>query len=596
MDLRQVLEELKRRRVVRAALAYAAAFFVVLQIADIVIPALGLADVVLTGLTVVGILGFPLAMALAWAVDLTPDGLERTASAAGATEDGLAGAEEAASRAGRFRTVAGLLGAFALVGGTVWWVARPEPRVTDIRALAVLPLDNLTGDETQAHFVDGLHDVLIGELSHLDSLSVISRTSVMRYRDAAMTVGEIGEELDVQALLEGSVFRHGDTVRVTVQLIRTRPEDHIWDGRYEGRLSQALALQSRVAESVAREIELALSETTVDYFATREGAEVDPEAQDAYLRAVALWRTRDFEQLVRAIELFEEAVELDPTFALGWAGLANGYTVASGYGVLDIGRREAMEIAERAARRALSLEPGLVEGRVALGGIRLYGWQDFRGAERELSRAVELAPSHAQAHDWLGDALIGQDRLEEALRHFRLATQLDPFSALMHRDYGRALAMAGRCDEAVPEAETALDLDPRHFYAFEILRSCALREGDEEEAARLIFRMAEAVQDSLEDRTRLRTAYESGGITELLARDAELFLEYGGPPVVAAERFARAGRVDRAFEALDRAIESRDVLLYSLRSEPAFEPLRKDPRWVEIIERLEALAEEAPDS
>lgn len=588
MDLRQVLEELKRRRVVRAALAYAAVLFVVLQVADIVVPALGLPEVVLTGLTIVGILGFPLAMALAWAVDLTPRGLERTGEEAGPADG------ESRSDAARLRTVAGLLAALAAVGGTVWWVTRPDPSVTDIRALAVLPLDNLTGDESHAHFVDGLHDVLIGELSHLDNLAVISRTSVMRYRDTAMTAGEIAEDLDVQALLEGSVFRQGDTVRVNVQLIRARPEDHIWDGRYEGRLSQALALQAQVAESVAREIRLVLSDATVDHLAVREASEVDPAAQDAYMRAMALWRTRDFEQLVRAIDLFEEAVRLDSTFALGWAGLANGYTVAGGYNVLDIGLSETMEIAERAARRALSLEPGLVEGRVALGGIHLFGNQDFRAAERQLSRAVEQAPSHAQAHDWLGDALTGQDRLAEALPHYERATKLDPFSALMHRDYARGLAMAGRCGEAVPEARTALDLDPRHFYAFEILRSCALREGDDGEAARLIFESVRAAAAPPAAEDELRAAYENGGIRGLVTREAEMLLEYA-PPVLAAERFAQAGRIDRAFEALGRAIESRDALLYKVRSEPSFDPLRNDPRWNQLITRLEGLADAPPD-
>lgn len=583
MDLQRMLEELKRRRVVRAAVAYAAVLFLVLQVADIVIPAVGLPDTVLTGLVIVGSLGLPLVLVLAWAVDLTPRGFERTPAEAGGDGEG------ASSSSVALRALTGLLGALVVVAGSVWWVTRPEPAVDDVRALAVLPLHNLTGDGAQGHFVDGLHDVLIGELSHLDSLAVISRTSVLRFRDTELTVGEIAGELGVDALLEGSVFRQGDTVRVNVQLIRARPEDHIWEGQYEGRLSQALALQARVAESVADEIRLVLSEPTTDYLAGRTQTEVDPAAQDAYLRAMALWRTRDFESLLRAIVFFEEAVEVDSTFALGWAGVANGYVVASGYDLLDIDRAQAMAVAERAARRGLSLEPELVESRVALGGILLFGRQNFRGAERELARALELAPSHAQAHDWLGDALTAQGRLEEGLRHYRAATQLDPFSPLMRRDYARALVMAGRCDEAVPEAETALDLDPRHFYALDVLRSCALEEERPGEAARLTFELAQAA-GTLVDVEALRDAYGRGGMLAVLESEAQAFAEQDRH-VLAAIRYARTGRIDEAFASLERALDTRQALLTLVREEPAFERLRQDSRWGTFLARLDALAE-----
>lgn len=589
MDLRELLNELKRRRVVRAAVAYAAALFVVLQVADIVLPALDLPPAVMTGLVVVGLLGFPLALALAWAVDLTPRAVSREVGPERdeGTPDGIAkNAESSGGPAAR--TVAALVAALVVVAGSAWWVLKPDTSAATIRSLAVLPLENLMGDDAQAHFVDGMHDVLIGELSRLDSLVVISRTSVMRYRGTTSSAGVIAAELGVDALLEGSVFRHGDSVRVNVQLIRARPEDHLWDGRYEGRLSQALALQARIADEVAREIELALSARTADYLAGRERSEVDPAAQDAYMRGMALWRTRDPQRLVRAIAFFEEAVRIDPDFALGWAGVANGYTVAHGYDVLEMATAEAVGIAERAAQRALELDPGLVEGRVALGGILLFGRQDYRGSERELSRAIELAPSHAQAHNWLGDALLAQGRLGEGLDHFERATELDPFSPLMHRDYARTLAIAQRCDEAVTEARTALDLDPLHFYAFDVLRTCALMSGDREEAVRLTFELAETA-GTAGQLTGLREAYERGGMPELLAREARQFEEFG-LDVLAAIRYALAGRDAEAFAALGRALDHREALLTLVRTDPAFQRMRGDPRWPGIIERLDGLA------
>ncbi len=218
-----------------------------------------------------------------------------------------------------------------------------------VRSLAVLPLRNLMGDPEQAYFVDGLHDILIGELAGISELTVISRTSVMRFRDTDRPMGEIAEELNVDALVEGSVFRSGDTVRINIQLIRGSPEEHLWQDRYEGRLSEALGLQTRVAEAIAREIRLALSPRETERLARR--TEVDPAAQEAYLRGRALWRTRSLEAMRRALPYLEEAVAADSTFALAWSGLADAYTMGANYGALDLPRDEAYRRSGRGARR-----------------------------------------------------------------------------------------------------------------------------------------------------------------------------------------------------------------------------------------------------
>ncbi|MGD2217981.1 MAG: hypothetical protein PVJ64_14585, partial [Gemmatimonadales bacterium] len=233
-----------------------------------------------------------------------------------------------------------------------------------VRSLAVLPLANLMGDPGQAYFVDGLHDVLIGELAGISELTVISRTSVMRYRDTDRPLGEIAAELGVDALVEGSVFHAGDSVRVTAQLVRGAPEEHLWQGRYEGRLSQAFGLQTRVAEAIAGEIRLALSPREAERLARR--AEVDPAAQEAYLRGRAQWRTRTADGMRLALTYLEHAVAMDSTFALAWSALADVYTMGIFYGGLDVTSDEAQRRAERNARRALELDPDLAEAHAAL--------------------------------------------------------------------------------------------------------------------------------------------------------------------------------------------------------------------------------------
>lgn len=580
-SLGRLLEELKRRRVVRVAIVYAVALFGVLQAADIVIPALHLPAALMTGIVVVGALGFPLAMALAWAIDVTPRGLERTRSAPKGDATG-----RVPVRTNVLRSALLLAAAVVVVAGSVWWTTRPRgASAADIRSLAVLPLANLMGDESDRPFVDGMQDILIGELSRIDGLSVISQRSVLRYRDSDLPIGTIAGELGVDAVMEGSVFRQDDSVRVSARLIRAEPETDLWNDAYEGRLSEAMTLQSRVARAVAEEIQIALSDETAAHMARRDS--VDPEAMDAYLLGRELWKSRDPNRLGPALEQLEKAVAIDSTFALGWAGVADGYIMGAGYRALDVPQDEAVARARAAIDRAEEVDPGLMEAHAARGALLLYLRQDYRGAVDELSRVVELSPSYAQGYDWLADALYGLGRPDEALEALADATRLDPLSALMHRDYARAFANAGRCDRAEPEARRALELDPNHFFAFDVLRICALRSGRDEEALEYDARSLET-SGSPDLADQLRGAYETGGMRAVHLAAARQFADQD-LQVLAALRYGEADAADSAFAALDRALENRDALLLLVRQDPALESLHADPRWNGILSRLEAL-------
>jgi TolB-like protein/Tfp pilus assembly protein PilF len=579
MRVKGFLAELRRRRVTRVAVVYAVVTFAVLQAADIIIPALRLPEWTLTLLVVLTLLGFPISLVLAWAYDLTPEGVKRTAAA---EPEGVAEHRARPPRRAAPATTAVLLAAVLVVAASVWWVMRPAP--SEIRALAVLPLDNLMGDPEQGYFVDGLHDVLIGELAGISDLRVMSRTSVMRYRDTRPSMSEIAAELGVDALVEGSVFRAGDTVRITVQLIRGSPEDHLWQDRYEGRLSEALGLQARVAEAIAREIRLALSPQEAERLARR--TEVDPAAQEAYLRGRALWRTRSAEAMRRAVTHLEEAVALDSTFALAWSGLADAYTMGTNYLHLELPADEGYRRGESSAVRAVELDPDLAEAHAALGAARLWGVRDVDAAERSLRQALVLNPNLAQAHNWLGDALTARARPEEALESFRRARDLDPFSPLMHRDFSRILMYLGRCEEAVSAARTAVGLDPNHSFAYSILQRCHRAAGRLEEAVEASVRFTEGFsRRGVGSADGLRAAYDSTGWEGLLEAQIALFLTVPNYSF-AAKAYAELGRVDEAFDALFTAVEAREGFVWECQVDPIFASLHSDPRWDELLRRM----------
>ncbi|MGD2217922.1 MAG: tetratricopeptide repeat protein [Gemmatimonadales bacterium] len=566
-----LLQRLRERKLFQWALAYLAGAWVLFQGIEVMAEPWGLSPNFQRTIHLLVAIGFLVTLVLAWYHG--EQGRQR-----------VSGAE--------LLIIALLLGVGALLIRMYRpeAAAAPEARLAEtverpadgaVRSLAVLPLANQMGDPEQAYFVDGLHDVLIGELAGISELTVISRTSVMRYRDTDRLLGEIAAELGVDALVEGSVFHAGDSVRVTAQLVRGAPEEHIWQGRYEGRLSQAFGLQTQVAEAIAREIRLALSPREAERLARR--TEVDPAVQEAYLRGRALWRTRSPDAMRRALDYLEAAVATDSTFALAWSALADVYTMAGFYGGLDISAAEAQRRAERTARRALELDPDLGEAHAAMAGAHHWGAWDVETAERELRRALELNPNLAQAHNWLGDVLNARGRPEEALVEFRRARDLDPFAPLMNRDLARCLMYLGRCEDAIEATRYAVELDPRHAEAYRVLRECYRTTGRLDEAAEAAARRFEELGRA-EAAEGLRAAYDSAGWTGLLEFEAQF---HRGVPSYyeAALKYAELGRVDDAFDALFAAIEAPEPRCLTLKVEPGFEPLRSDPRWEELLRR-----------
>jgi TolB-like protein len=566
-----LFQRLRERKLFQWALAYLAGGWIVFQGVEVLAEPWGLSPGFQRTVHLLVALGFAITLVLAWyhgeqgrqRVSRTELVIIALLLAAGALLVRMYRPEEAAAPETRRAETA------------------RQPAGGALRSLAVLPLANLMGDPEQAYFVDGLHDILIGELAGISELTVISRTSVLRFRETEQPMGEIAAELGVDALLEGSVFRAGDTVRISVQLVRGSPEEHLWHDHYEGRLNEALNLQTRVAQAVAQEIRLTLSPREAERLARR--TEVDPAAQEAYLRGRALWRTRSPEVMGRALSYLAEAVATDSTFALAWSGLADVYTMGSFYGGLDVTADEAHRRAEQNARRAVELDPDLAEAHAALAGAHFWGAWDVNAGERELRRALMLNPSLAQAHNWLGDVLNARGNAEDALASFRRARELDPFSPLMNRDLARGLMYLGRCEEAIRAVQYALELDPSHPEAYRILRTCYLSTGRLDEAAEAAALHVQT-RGTAGAADRLLAAYDSNGWAGV--REFEIDYYESIPLYMnVAGSAAELGRTDQAFAALFAGIETRDPRCLTLKVEPLLEPLRSDPRWEEVLRR-----------
>ncbi|MFQ5664785.1 MAG: tetratricopeptide repeat protein, partial [Terriglobia bacterium] len=331
-----------------------------------------------------------------------------------------------------------------------------------ITSLAVLPLDNLMGDAEQEYFVEGMHEALITELSKIGALKVISRTSAMRYKDTDKSVPEIARELGVDAVVEGSVLRAGNTVRVTAQLIHGATDEHLWAKAYERDLTNILVLQREVAQAIAREINIAV--TPEEQARLASARPVNPEAHEAYLKGRYQWNKRTEEGFSQAIQFFQQAIEKDPAYARAYAGLADVYALQPGWGFAP--PSEAYPRARATAQKALELDENMAEPYATLGAIKSEYDRDWSAAEQNYIRALELNPNYATAHQWYGELLSRLGKHEEAIAELESAERLDPVSPIISSVLGRVLYHARRYDPAAQQLRKTVEMHPEFYFAF----------------------------------------------------------------------------------------------------------------------------------
>jgi TolB-like protein/Tfp pilus assembly protein PilF/tRNA A-37 threonylcarbamoyl transferase component Bud32 len=479
-----------------------------------------------------------------------------------------------------------------LVSALVYrWARVPGPRAPAgpagaITSLAVLPLTNLSRDPEQEYFADGMTEALITDLSQIGSLRVVSRTSIMRYKGTARPVPEVAGELNVDGVVEGSVLRSGNRVRITAQLIRASDDRHLWAQSYEREMSDILSLQGTVAEAIAGEIKGRLTAQEQARLTSRPP--VNPRAYLAYVRGRYFWNKRNEESLKTATTYFEEALREDPGYARAYSGLADSYFYR-GYAFGRAVPREAMPKAKAAALKALALDDTMAEAHTSLGMVRFFYDWDWPGAAIEFRRAIELDPNYATAHHVYAAFLSITGRHDESVAEARRALEVDPLSLPVNQMLGLVLRRAGRYDEAIEQYRKTLELDPSFAMAVENLGIAYAGKGLAQQAVEAFLKAdALAGKDPAQLRA-LRRAYEQRGMPGFREEGARATVAAGWDgwhwvtPQI-AEAYAILGRRDEAMTWLEKAYAARSASL--LWIDPDWPEMRSDPRFQDLLRRI----------
>jgi TolB-like protein/DNA-binding winged helix-turn-helix (wHTH) protein/Tfp pilus assembly protein PilF len=474
------------------------------------------------------------------------------------------------------------------------WIFRGRERAATrkdaqrIASIAVLPLRNLNGDVSEDFFADGMTETLINNLARAGSLRVISRTSSMQYKGTEKTVPQIARELDVGALVEGSVMREGNRVRVTVRLIEVTSDQPLWGQSYERELKDILDLQSALALDVARQINVKLNSEGES--AARLAAEVNPAAYEAYLKGRYFWNKRNAEGFRRSIEYYEQAIAMEPNFALAYAGLADTYTVLGFYS--PVRPHESYARAMTAARKALELDANLAETHTSLAGIKHKYEVDWEGAKLGFQRAIELNPNYATAHQWYAIYLQSRGKFDEALAELKRARELDPLSPVIRADRGWILYTARRYDEAIDQLGQALELDPSLEVIYFLVLAYVQR-GEYTAAAGLLERAIRQGDQASTYLSLLGFTHAAAGRRKEARQILEVLKGRSGEEAAAPYQFAiiyaALGEKEQALEWLERIYQDRSSWLPFLNVEPELDGLRSEPRFLALLDRIGAL-------
>jgi TolB-like protein/DNA-binding winged helix-turn-helix (wHTH) protein len=459
----------------------------------------------------------------------------------------------------------------ANLGGVRNWISNRSHRTSQITALAVIPLENLSAASDEEYFADGMTDELITDLAKTSGARITSRTSVMRYKRTSKSVREIGRELNVDALVEGTVTRSGHRVRITAQLIQVATDMHLWAETYDRDLSEIIALQSEVATDIARRISTVVR--PLDQSRT-----VSPHAYGLYLKGRYFFYQYTTEGWQRSIEHFNRAIEADPGFAPAYAGLADAYIVAGTYG--SIPTQEALTRGKLAAAKALELDDKLASAHYALAtAYTWYDW-DWANAEKEFQRGLALNPNDALGRNWYGGYLSVQGRHQEALDQHERARELDPFSLIINANLVRSLYWGRRFDDAIIHARKTLQLDPKFGVTLFWLEGSLRHKG--------MFKEAVALRQAFATPERAQViahTFRTSGFGALLRENAETF-KNDGSLVEAARCFAQIGEKEQALSLLEDCYQRRCSSIVSLKAEPDFDVLRSEVRYQDLERRL----------
>src|SRR6266496_766767 len=577
MNQRNFFGELKRRNVYKVAVAYAIVGWLMMQIAATVVPALHLSDAITSAVVLLVILGFPIGLILAWAFELTPEGIKRA---------------EVADRAPKGWSRSHVWLYMVVVAGAisvgVFFLARytssKQSAELPAKSIAVLPLDNQNRDPDTEYLSDGIPESIINSLSQLPNLKVMSRNSVFHYKGKEMDPQAVAKELKVQAVLTGRMTQRGDGLSISVELINAQDNSQIWGQQYNRKLADVFAVQEEIAKEISEKLRLKLSGAERQQLAKRPTENL--KAFQYYMQGRSYINRRTREDLLTAIRYCQKAIDEDRNYALAYAGLADACGTLGVYGYIAPieGRRQG----EEAARKALALDENLAEAHVALGQVYVtFAPSNFPLGDRELRRAIELSPSLALAHLYLGTSLGRQGRLDEALQEYLKARELDPLSSViarvqalpyyLKRDYVRALELLRQASELGPAFSTTWEIG---VYIQNPLFNETLAELEKAKRERkndsiLIYDAGMIYAAQGKRAEALQTIKELEGMSGTNLAQAHWI----------AKIYATLNEKELAFSWLERGLATGAIGVF-YKDEPVWDPIRSDPRFTDLVRRM----------
>lgn len=579
----RIFAELKRRNVFRAAAFYAASAWLLIQVATQVFPLFHVAEWVLRAIVLAAVIGFPFAILFAWFYEWTPQGFQR--------ESEVAPNESVTRGTGRkldrwIMAILSLAVVLLLVDKLVHRGNNAGGALPQ-KSIAVLPFDNLSSDKENSYFTEGVQDEILTRLAKVADLKVISRTSTQRFKSSPNDLPQIARQLGVMHILEGSVQKSGDAVRVNVQLINAVTDAHLWAESYDRKLTDIFTVESEIARNIADTLQARL--TGSEQHAMAAQPTQNAEAYQLYLKGRYFWNKRTGPDLRKAVDYFKQAIEKDPKYALAYVGLADAYGLLSGYGAAP--PQESYPPAKAAAKRALELDDSLGEAHASLAHVLcLYNF-DFASSAKEFERAIALNPNYATAHQWFGySSLLVTGQFARAITEGKRAVELDPLSLVINTDLADAYFHQRHYEEALEQVRRTLEIDPRFYYARWSLGKILELKGQLPEALAEYRKAAELDDDPYVLGLVAQASAKLGRRDEAL-KILQQMEQLAASRYVADYSFALVyqglGEKEKAIEYLERAYRNRaggDIAF--IKVDPMLDPLRGDPRFEALAEKI----------
>src|SRR6266536_439046 len=575
--------ELKRRNVYKVAVAYAVVSWLLIQAASIFFPAFDAPPWVMKVFIIVIIFGFPVALVVAWAFELTPEGIKRTEDLDRTPQ------QQSRNHAWIFVVIiAGAMSAGLFFLGR-FTAANKQSGLAGLqtKSIAVLPFESLSEDKSNAYFAEAIQDEILARLSKIADLKVISRTSTQKYKSAPDNLREIAKQLGVANVLEGSVQKAADQVRVNVQLINALNDTHLWGDIYDRKLTDIFAVESDIATTIADTLQAKLSGAEKQLITAQPTSDLT--AYELYLKGRSLWGKRSGDNLPKAIAFYEQAIARDPNYALAYAGLAEAYVILPFY--TATAPQDANPKAKTAALKALQLDERLAEAHTALGLLLCIDDLDMAGSISEFQRAIPLNPNYATAHHWYGNGpLLALGRFEEAVAEGKRAIELDPLSPIINADLGKNLYNARRYDEAIAQLRKTLEIDPTFYYTHYNLGIALQLKGDVL-AAIAEYTKAQQLSDDLFVQVLLAAAKAQSGdkdaAIQMLAELEELSRHRYVSSDWRCVLYLSLGNREKAIRWLEQGIADHDgVHITWIKVDPFLDPLRGDPRFELLVRKV----------